>query len=279
MSHPNYRLITLWDMLQLPISRLIASYEILLQLANALLNTPGAGHPTEVRWTSVDDRDYAALKDAANEFRALCATASLTVSYEAMQAVLDSLGKFRRGRAGWQLEGREFEDLEQAIQSLIACVRNETKATVAMVMPAEKLRLFTPKEPPFGHEVDSAFPLSKEDIEESGKCLAMGRSTASVFHLSRAMEAAVQALSAKLGMGNLDREWGKLLSEMKGKIEAMPQGDLRNRWSENHSLLYHVKQAWRNDVMHPKATYTDEQAMEVYQAMRSFMKNLVPLVS
>jgi HEPN domain-containing protein len=131
---------------------------------------------------------------------------------------------------------------------------------------------------PFGQAVDKAFPKASEDIAEASLCLLLGRFTASVFHLMRAMEGAVQALSQELEIANVEREWGKLLSDIGTKIEAMPKGDRRNAWSENHSLLYHVKQAWRNDTMHPKQTYTKEEAGRVFSAVQSFMRNLALLM-
>ena len=131
----------------------------------------------------------------------------------------------------------------------------------------------------FTHEILAAFPSTTEDLEEACKCIAFGRYTASVFHLMRAMEFAVQALASELKIANVARDWGKLLSDMSKQIEPMPKSPERDRWSESHSHLYHVKQAWRNDVMHPKATYTEEQAEDVIRAVRSFMKHLAPLVS
>jgi hypothetical protein len=94
----------------------------------------------------------------------------------------------------------------------------------------------------------------------------------------RAMEAAVQRLSAELGIRNINREWGKLLSDIGGKIENMPKGEKRDDWSQVHANLYHVKQAWRNDTMHPKATYTEEEAREVFEAMKAFMRKLASLL-
>jgi HEPN domain-containing protein len=135
-----------------------------------------------------------------------------------------------------------------------------------------------PKEPLFGSHVDNHFPSLAEDIAEAGKCIALGRYTAAVFHLMRSMEGAVQVLSNHLSIPNPSREWGKLLSDIRPKIEAMEKGELRNAWSENFSLLYHVKQAWRNDTMHPKQTYTADQATELFGAVRSFMRDLCPLV-
>lgn len=131
---------------------------------------------------------------------------------------------------------------------------------------------------PFGCEVSDTFPLSSDDISESAKCLALERWTAAVFHLMRAMESTVQRLASCIGVVNVDREWGKLLSDISKKIEEMPKSGRRNQWSQSHAHLYHVKQAWRNDTMHPKATYTEEQASEVFTAVGSFMRHLAPLV-
>lgn len=96
-------------------------------------------------------------------------------------------------------------------------------------MPPDGAELFRQKNPFFGDKVEDAFPRAAEDISEAGKCLALDRSTAAVFHLMRAMESAVGRLSLKLDIPNPDREWGKLLSDIPKKIEAMPKGSGRNR--------------------------------------------------
>ena len=96
-------------------------------------------------------------------------------------------------------------------------------------MPPDGAELFRQKNPFFGDKVEDAFPRVAEDISEAGKCLALDRSTSAVFHLMRAMESAVGRLSLKLDIPNPDREWGKLLSDIPKKIEAMPKGSGRNR--------------------------------------------------
>ena len=94
----------------------------------------------------------------------------------------------------------------------------------------------------------------------------------------RAMEGAVQTLSSHLDIHNVNREWGKLLSDISRKIESMPKGENRNNWSQVHANLYHVKQAWRNETMHPKATYTEEESNEVFSAMKAFMRHLATML-
>jgi hypothetical protein len=94
----------------------------------------------------------------------------------------------------------------------------------------------------------------------------------------RAMEVVVQRLAKKLGVPNVEKEWGKLLSDIGKAVEAMPKGAKRDKWSEAHTHLHHVKQAWRNDTMHPKQTYTREQAHDVYRAVRTCADHLAGLV-
>jgi hypothetical protein len=129
----------------------------------------------------------------------------------------------------------------------------------------------------------NAFPSSMEDVSEAGKCLAVGRYTASVFHLMRAMESILKVLGQKLNItvidkNNTDLEWGKILSNLSAPIAAMQKGKEKDDWSAAQSLLVHVKQAWRNPTMHPKRTYTEEQANEIFTATRSFMNSLSALV-
>ncbi len=50
----------------------------------------------------------------------------------------------------------------------------------------------------FGDEVEQAFPSSNYDIAESGKCIALNRSTAAVCHLMRVLEWGLRAMATKL---------------------------------------------------------------------------------
>jgi hypothetical protein len=166
---------------------------------------------------------------------------------------------------------QNFNELKERIQDEL-----EGKVFYAFSKDTEYLLADAPL---FGEEVGDKFPKATEDISEAGKCLALERSTASVFHLMRAMELAVQALYTAIGlMGNPEREWGKLLSDIHGAIEKMDKGPKRDEWSATHTHLYHVKQTWRNDVMHPKQTYTPDEAKAVFDAVRSFMQHLAKLI-
>lgn len=156
---------------------------------------------------------------------------------------------------------------------------DEMAATQVYALRPDVAHLYSQVFGGFGEGVTDAFPNAAEDIEEAAKCLAVGRATACVFHLMRAMELAVRRMGERLEIPSAEKEWGKLLSEIGRKIEALPKGPHRNGWSEAHSHLYHVKEAWRNSTMHPKKTYTEIEAKAVFDAVRSFMRHLAPLVT
>ena len=131
----------------------------------------------------------------------------------------------------------------------------------------------------FGEDVDEAFPESAEDISEAGKCLALERYTAAVFHLMRGMESAVAVLAAKLGatITNAQNEtlaWGVLTGNIGDKIKSMDAGQEKDEWLGLHTLLYAVNRAFRTKTAHPKKTYTANEAEQAFYATRSFMQSM-----
>lgn len=172
------------------------------------------------------------------------------------------------------------ERLSHCLDSIRINFLVQMQSKLVLVLSSNHVDYLRNTEPPFGEEVENAFPKASEEIHEATMCLMFQRPTAAVFHLMRAMELSVQRLAEKLGKTNINEKvWGIILSDIDNEIQKMPKGSLRDAWSASHTHLYHVKQAWRNDTMHPKTTYTEEQSKVVYEAVKSFMRHLAPLVS
>jgi hypothetical protein len=96
-------------------------------------------------------------------------------------------------------------------------------------------------EQPFGNAVWNVFPSAIDDSIEAGKCIALERYTAAVFHLMRVLEAGLKALAKALG-APYSENWGQCL------------GDIEKRAMDKHSNPAHkqavaylaaVKNAWR----------------------------------
>jgi hypothetical protein len=132
----------------------------------------------------------------------------------------------------------------------------------------------------FGNDVEKKFTEMSEDISEAGKCLALNRNTASVFHLMRIMELAVQRFGTQLGVTLAsEQNWQVILDQINAAIRKRDakRPDTK-RYAEAASHLYNVKVAWRNEVMHPKQTYTDEEARAIFGNVRTFVGDLAELI-
>ena len=147
-------------------------------------------------------------------------------------------------------------------------------------IPAAGVAYYRPAEPLFGAAVEAKFPEMSEDISEAGKCLALNRATASVFHLMRIMEIAVQRFGDKIGVAlATDKNWQNILEEINKAIKALDQKSLKTKaYAEASAHLYNVKVCWRNAVMHPKQTYTPAEAEVLFAAVKSFIRDLAELL-
>jgi hypothetical protein len=174
--------------------------------------------------------------------------------------------------------GMTYEDLIDHLDQIDKRLRDELTAATVLVID-EKMKGLFDGVLLFGPEVEHEFPQMSEDIAESGKCLALARPTAAVFHLMRVMEIAVQRLGDKLGITLVsEKVWQKILNDINGAIKTLDQKAPATRlYAEIAAHLYHVKLAWRNEVMHPKQTYTPDEASELFGAVKLFTRELAAI--
>ena len=138
----------------------------------------------------------------------------------------------------------------------------------------------------FGSEVAAKFPTGTEDVEGAGNCLALGQPTASVFHLMRLVELGVRALAKKLKVKSIDPDmenWNTITDHIDKAIRSLPAKTKANKLRKValagvSGHLNVVRISTRNEVMHPKKTYTQEEARDLFQATRLFMHHLAGLI-
>jgi HEPN domain-containing protein len=141
-----------------------------------------------------------------------------------------------------------------------------------------KYRLLTPK-------ARKKFSRSIEDAEEAAKCIALGRYTAAVFHLMRVMERAVQRLGKKLGVSIPveEKDWGLISAHINGALKRMPnttpqEKRIHSRYAKAAVYLDNVRESWRNPTMHPKETYTEEEAENAFRFVKQYMEYLAGIL-
>ena len=219
--------------------------------------------------TADEPMDPKFLSDVSNELfvvLAKCKDMGLTMSVRGVERITES-------------PPSTYAELGNTLPELQRRIEDELQSVYFLHIPTETRNYYL-DEPQFGSKVAAKLPLAIDDIQEAGKCFATGRYTACVFHLMRVMEFAVQYLGKKMNITLVNQKnWHNILEEVDKSIRKMPvakprEKARRNKYAESSAHLRMVKDAWRNEVMHPKATYTPEEAERVLRNVKDFMIHL-----
>jgi len=264
-------------MLRLPAGNLIASASALgasckhLQLGR-----------TETRRTGdalvLDHDQLKVIFEAATLLRAAADQMDMVACAAAARDLGDCFQRLPLPTArGLALAGRSLDDLIAGLEYLLRTFRDEIDARPLFAMPPGSVTFYDQPEPLFGQKVDDSFPLSAEDIAEAGRCFALGRWTAAVMHLMRALESPLSLLAAQVGIAGAVN-WNKSLNEIESKLRTISKrehGEAEEQWAAEAASHFRViKNAWRNHVMHGRVFYDEERATEVLEAVRALMRSL-----
>jgi hypothetical protein len=134
-----------------------------------------------------------------------------------------------------------------------------------------------------GVEWCSRFPSTVPEIEEAAKCYAVGRYTASVFHLMRATESATKALGRALGMTPAHPGWKLVFDEVYAQYKNKRPRHAAWLTHENQLVqvsgdLRTISHIWRNDVAHFVDTYSEDNAREMFTIVPVFMRNISMMI-
>jgi hypothetical protein len=101
----------------------------------------------------------------------------------------------------------------------------------------------------------------------------------------RVMETGVQRFGKKVKV-DVDVEteaWSKIVDHIASKINQMPskpaaKGRMKAKMAEMAAPLHTFRIAWRNEVMHPRRSFTMPEALEIFRTTRLFMQKLADVV-
>jgi HEPN domain-containing protein len=219
--------------------------------------------------------------------RAVCDQMALVKKFCSQMGLDMSALHAEEGLSILRKRGATYADIHRCTSELHREIQRELSLVLLMEIPKRNVDYYEQANL-FGEKVSRKFPKTVTDIQEAGRCFAVGRYTACVFHLMRVMEIGVQHLGKKLELTLTgEKEWQPILNEVNGVIKRMGnpptpltprQKARRNKLAQAAVYLENVKNAWRNDVMHPKATYTDEEAEEVFRTAKAYMQYLAQIL-
>jgi len=175
------------------------------------------------------------------------------------------------------LDRQRGAQLAAACYQVTTALSDELDGHHAYIVGLREAKLIEDTLGGFGIEVVTLFPDTRRDISDGATCRAFELWTASVMHMMRVAEIGVKALADHLAV-KAGATWGGTIANVNKALAdcAHAKGDppLRSWASETATYLNFVKEAFRNPAMHPERSFSQEEAVLVYDNCRAFMRML-----
>ena len=212
-----------------------------------------------------------AFLNSAQLLRSTLADSGLSHSAKALDEVIRHL----QGHAGEVTYGRLGQD--GAI--LESHLYHELSDRRFFVIEGRHRELFEARDL-FGEIVSGGYPSASLDIAEAGRCLALDRFPACLFHLMRVGEKALRVIALELSVPlasiKKGRSWGGVIYDVNEKLAAMDDAAPKKlRLREPMYFLTEVKDLWRDKGIHPVEDFSPERTERVYNSIRSLMQTCV----
>jgi hypothetical protein len=128
----------------------------------------------------------------------------------------------------------------------------------------------------FSARVYKKFPGAVIDMQEAGKCFALGRNMACVIHLMRVLEVGLKKIHRKCKVKKVNPNWDVMLTDLGKYVDNLPRPKRREQIKLRSVLVWlaAVKDAWRNKTMHVERDYSEIEAKVIFGAVVQFMDAL-----
>lgn len=184
------------------------------------------------------------------------------------------------------------DKLVSGIEDLGARTKDELRAKNVYYIDASDSRFI--EDASKWDKIKTSYPSAVIDIDEGLWCLALGRNTASVFHFVRCVEHGMRAIARairvklKAHKRNIpldEAEWNKIIEGIESKVASGMKGSrgpAKRRamkfYGTAASDLRMLKDAYRNDVMHSRSSYSRPEAEACMFRVHSFMDVIIKKV-
>lgn len=270
-------LVSLWDMLRFHADRFSAVMNLLARMQSSLQALAPFLRERASR--------HGPYKDEINSKLMLEHVGALGGQLDAIGLSM-SKATLDRIDASIRMEKVNLLEMEHLLKDLQTRIEDEFQSVIFLSLSSDEKPWYEPSKPLMGVEVERKFPGLLFEIDEAGKCQALGRHTAAVFHPMRVMEVALKATATCLGIPDpikpADRNRGAILRTIKDEISR--RGSAKpSAWSINHdreffgelyTSLDSVRNSWRNSTMHVDKKYTDEESQHIFAAVRGLMMKI-----
>jgi len=209
------------------------------------------------------------LQEFMHEVGVHCLALGLKMSNHQVEDIILNAPKLTNGQAA------------DGLVHLDKMIRWEMESHLFFFVTPGEADLYKQTEPLFGKEVEDHFPSASFDVSESGKCLALSRSTSCVMHLMRVLERGLNVFATELEVRFERREWENIINDLEVAIKAVNGPHAGDDWREKQRFyseaakdFRYFKNTWRNHAMHARERYDVDEAKPIFEHVKSFMEHL-----
>lgn len=183
---------------------------------------------------------------------------------------------------GWSL---------QRVDDLFGSLRREMTNVKFYVLEREYANFYEePNEKFLGFLIENDFSQSRFDFSEAAKCLAVGRSNASVMHTMLAIEPALEKVASRLKVTVVQpATWGEIISKCRDEMKILDIGkdrkwvshEARRLFNDTASHFRCIQLAVRDPKFHGSLNFSQADAKKQFEDAKSFMVSVaaLPLVA
>ncbi len=116
------------------------------------------------------------------------------------------------GEVTWRVVAEEMRQLQRTFG-------RELKSIRVFALKRDDAWYFDKALDAFGQKAVDVFPSAVPEIDEAGKCIALGRAPAAVFHLMRIAEIGLRALAPLVGITDPNPDWGAVIRKIDEEVK------------------------------------------------------------
>lgn len=168
-------------------------------------------------------------------------------------------------------------ETQREFDQYVIAVRTELRNKLFLFVPPHNAKYFEKSISITG------FPKASSELSRAANCYAVSEPTACVFHSMRAAELALRAIAEALEVEVplASSQWNQLIEQVEAKIAAIgkqPRSAARTEdqtfFSEAAAQFRYIKDAWRNHVSHARVTYSEAQALAIFEHSTDLISTL-----
>lgn len=267
---PSHGLLSLWDMFQINAQLFYMASTSLARLAAVSQERVRRGNPIgDVDSVPPNEMAKLGILGPLIEISEACKGFGAVVTQRLADQLIDRVSA----------DSVTFRKLGDEIAKLSDVFTAELQTVQFIALKPDMAALFERPQSKFSEEVIRFFPDTATDIDEAGRCFALGRHTACVFHLMRIIEVPLQHFAKSILPNDKKPNWDPVIKKIDAELKlplkerSLPGGD-QNFFAEVSAHMHAVKVAWRNSVMHVDAIVTEDRAKSIYDATAGLMNYL-----